>query len=506
MWTVAGQLLRWLFGKGISFVLILAVLVGAVWIGLEQGAAERLLVERSRLVTDVQLRDETVTGFRRQVERVLANADDLRRKLRFEEFELDYFRTSLGKKIQDEEARRDAIRRENPLKALIPFTDAWKQLRYQDALLSALRQFATANDDAMLRLRADPRWQQVEALARSAQDIEARIAGEQREIAAARARIAALTTDYDRILVKKETFDSVGSLVRGQVPLALAILVAAILVPVAIKLLCYFAIAPLAARFAPIHLLPDASGRYSAHPRAGNDPGHLSAVSMPILLAPGTELLVRPDFLQSTSTQDTKRTQWLLDARHPFTSLASGLFALIRIRAGGDAQPIVVSSTRDPLSEVGALELPAGSAVVCQPRALAGMVKPIGGAPRISRHWRLGSLHAWLTFQLRFLVFHGPCTLVLKGCRGIRVEDAQAQRMINQAATLGFSANLAYANRRCETFVAYWTGSEDLFNDVFVGSPGFFVYEEMPSLRRKSGVTGRGIEGILDAFLKVFGV
>ena len=48
------------------------------------------------------------------------------------------------------------------------------------------------------------------------------------------------------------------------------------------------------------------------------------------------------------------------------------------------------------------------------------MLKPAGAPANITRHWRLASLHAWLTLQLRYLVFHGPCQLLLKGCRGVR--------------------------------------------------------------------------------------
>ena len=87
----------------------------------------------------------------------------------------------------------------------------------------------------------------------------------------------------------------------------------------------------------------------------------------------------------------------------------------------------------------------------------------------------------------------------------IRIESAGTGRLINQAATLGFSADLAYANTRCETFVSYWTGKEELFNDLFTGE-GVYVYEEMPDLKRASGITGRGLEGFTDALLKVFGV
>ena len=74
------------------------------------------------------------------------------------------------------------------------------------------------------------------------------------------------------------------------------------------------------------------------------------------------------------------------------------------------------------------------------------------------------------------------------------------------ASALGFSANLEYRNTRCETFLSYLRGKESLFNDLFAGGPGCFVYEEMPAAGRRGGITGRGLEGLADAFLKAFGI
>lgn len=113
---------------------------------------------------------------------------------------------------------------------------------------------------------------------------------------------------------------------------------------------------------------------------------------------------------------------------------------------------------------------------------------------------------AWLTLQLRYLVFHGPAQLLIKGCRGIRVERAGSGRRINQAATIGFSANVEYSTSRCETFASYLMGNQELLNDGFSGEVGFYVYEELPNYGRRSGIAGRGLEGLTDSVLKVFGV
>ena len=289
--------------------------------------------------------------------------------------------------------------------------------------------------------------------------------------------------------------------IKSRIPPALAILAGILLLPVAIKALFYFVLAPLASRLPPIRILESADP-----PRL---PPAKSAVSASLEIPPGEELLVQPDFLQSSSQPALKRTRWFLNPRLPFASIASGMFALTSLAPEGmTSTRAVVSSQRDPFSEIGVVEIPAGAAMVVHPRSLAGVVKPVGGAARITRHWRLGSLHAWLTLQLRYLVFHGPMKLLLKGCRGVRAEAPQPHqpRLINQAATLGFSANLDYRTVRCETFVPYLRGHEALFNDLFAGGPGWFLYEEMPARDRRSGVTGRGLEGLTDAVLKAFGI
>jgi len=57
-----------------------------------------------------------------------------------------------------------------------------------------------------------------------------------------------------------------------------------------------------------------------------------------------------------------------------------------------------------------------------------------------------------------------------------------------------------------QSFISNLRGKEDLFNDEFAGGPGRYVYEEMPAGGRRTGVTGRGLEGAVDAVLKVFGI
>jgi uncharacterized protein (AIM24 family) len=289
---------------------------------------------------------------------------------------------------------------------------------------------------------------------------------------------------------------------------AIGILLAVTLAPIGIKAFWYWCIAPLIERRPPIRLLESAAVGRQALPAALSPDGpvrrKVSVVSQEVCLAEGEELLVHPDYLQSSAHRGRKDTRWLLDWRLPFTSIAAGMVALTRIRAAG-GEIFVVSSKNDPLAEIGVLPLAESESLVLQPRNLVGIVQPASRPIRIVRRWRFG-LSAWITFQFRYLIFEGPGTLLVQGCRGVRIEPSGSGRSIDQNATMGFSASLAYRPRRTETFGAYMLGVNGLFNDSFAGGPGYCVYEEMPYAGKRSGITGRGLEGLTDALLKVVGI
>ncbi len=352
------------------------------------------------------------------------------------------------------------------------------------------------------------------ALARARQERDAALSAFRRrqgaaELAArARARLApveqAAADERDALLAREAAladqvgdnwWDWISRPVRDVLPQALLILLGVILTPPAIKAVLYFVVAPAAGRRPPIRLRPGAPGVDGA--------GHASAVTLAVPLTPGHELLVRPDFLQSSPDSATKRTRWLFDWTMPFTSLAAGLTGLTAVR-GSDGRTVAVSAKDDPLAEVGRVDLGVGGAFVLQPRALVGLVQRADEPMRLTRHWRLG-VTAWLTLQLRFLVIHGPGIAIVQGTRGVRLEEAGAGRVSDQAGTLGFDAALAYSVTRSETFGAYLMGKAELFDDRFRGE-GRYLYEEMPRGRNGGTIWGRGLEGLSDAVLKLFGI
>jgi hypothetical protein len=229
-----------------------------------------------------------------------------------------------------------------------------------------------------------------------------------------------------------------------------------------------------------------------------------SGVSRRVVLEPGVELLIKPEYLQSSMNQARIDSVAVLSRAIPLGSLATGMIGLTRIRVA-TPQAATLSATQDMFDEVGIINIPEGTGLVFKPSNLIGVLQPEDRPVRIRRLWRLGHASAWLTLQLRFLVFEGPCALVVKGARGVAIEPAQSGRRIAGAATMGWSPGLHYSVRRSETFLAYLTGKQSLFNDGFSGD-GKIVYEQMPRAGSKGGVLGRGLEGLGDGLLKVLGL
>lgn len=275
-------------------------------------------------------------------------------------------------------------------------------------------------------------------------------------------------------------------------------------VPAAIRTIFYYILAPLAARAAPVVIDKRASSVLSATGN-GHGNGLVSGVSIRLTLVPEQELLIRPEYCQSQSEGITAKTKVLFDWSYWLPSIAAHLWMLNRLRAER-ATDVVLSSTIDPLEEMALWEIKSGTAFVMQARGLVGVLYNREQRPRIRSHWRLGTLHAWLTLQLRYLSFEGPATLVVKGCRGVRIETASAGRTISQDATLGFSAHAVYSTVRSKPFLPYALGRQALLHDRFAGRDAYYLYEEIPRNARPGYRKSNPLEVLLDAGLKALGI
>lgn len=327
-------------------------------------------------------------------------------------------------------------------------------------------------------------------------------ADHQKQIAANQSEIGMLESRREELLdsAGKTPTQRLVIATRNVLPLALWTLLGIILSPIAIKAFLYFGVAPLISRTKPVVVLPACGADVQASP---------SAISTPITLDQGDELIVHSDYLQVSAAGSGRRTRWIFSWRMPFTSIAAGLYMMVSVRnRNQDQTKVTVSPKKDLYDMITDVMIPEGSAMVIYPRSLVGIVMKQGKAPRITRHWKLGNLYSWITFQFRYLVIHGDSRILMKGCRGVRAERVETTKptMQDQLSTLGFTANLAYSAIRCETFLDYLLGRDELFNDKFSNADGFHFTEEVPNPKRKAGLFGRGLEGVLDGLLKAFGI
>lgn len=396
---------------------------------------------------------------------------------------------ALERRIAAIERRYPTLTRVESVPVIEDFVGPWQELqRTRAARDQAGRQLARRRAAEASVLRADRKFRE----ARSAM-VEA----------APPTRLLDDRIRGKRAELSRNAATMIWDAVRPVIGWALWIMAAIMLVPPAIKAFWFFVIAPIAARLAPIRIRPDLEGEIGW--AADGDGKVGTAVSRRVTIGPSEELLIKPEYLQSSINDARIDTGILLNRKFLFASLATGLAGLTRIRADREAT-VSLAAAQDLIDEVGIIRIAEGSAMVFQPRNLVGVLQHIGRPLRIESVWRTGHLSSWLTLQLRFLVFHGPCALVVKGARGVALEPAAHGRRIAGAATMGWSAGLAYSVRRSETFFAYLTGKQSLFNDSFEGADGRIVYEQMPRAGARGGFWGRGLEGLGEGMMKIVGL
>ncbi|MFA6072179.1 MAG: hypothetical protein WC810_26740, partial [Janthinobacterium sp.] len=396
--------------------------------------------------------------------------------------------------LQHNLAQRQQLEAQHPVAARLPGSDAYAQLSQLEAEGQRLRE---------INLQAYRAW--------LAQRARSNNAARPAPFAIDGAALAGALAPVQTAIATSEAQLARNWIARWRapmldvVPTAALLVLSAILLPGVIKAFFYFVLAPLAARLPALSVARELQAGDASLPLPPWGASRISAVSQALLLQPGQQMLIHPAYLQSSPVSSTKRTQWLLDWRFPFTSLAAGMVVLTHLHSDVPAS-VTISASDDPLLEIAVVHLPAGSALVFQPRGLVGLICDANQPLAISSHWRLGSLHAWLTLQLRFIVFRGPVTLIVRGCRGVRLERAGQGRSISQSATLGFSTDVLYSTMRSETFLPYLRGQQALLNDRFDGDNGVYLYEETPRHGKQPGKAGSWFEGFTDAILKVFGI
>lgn len=283
------------------------------------------------------------------------------------------------------------------------------------------------------------------------------------------------------------------------------IMLALIGVPIAYKVFKYYGVAPLVTWARPVRLEPPREDEW-LRPHFGE-----SRPAISFELQPDEELFIRERYLQGNSDDVGKQTRWLFNWRYPFTSLASGLYLLVRYyqKDPERASPcrVTLSSQVDATEELAVVDLPPGARVALRPSFLAGLAFKKGGDVKLRSFWVFNRLQSWVTFRFRYIVIEGPVKLFFAGQRGIQVEEVSGDMSgfrINSNQTIAFPTALQYRSWRAETFMSYFCGRNPLFDDFFSGD-GWIVNQQVFSEKHKDKAP-RFWDAALNAVGKVFGL
>jgi uncharacterized protein (AIM24 family) len=159
-------------------------------------------------------------------------------------------------------------------------------------------------------------------------------------------------------------------------------------------------------------------------------------------------------------------------------SYAAGLSVVTRIEGGvSEAGAIVQATLASPVdsdSYLMEVKLEGHPGFVFHPRHLVAVT----GDVRLFTVWRLFSVHAWMTGQLRYIGVRGTGRCVLEGFGDVVAQTVgEGTSKIEQSLLVGFDGRLRYSTARTETFLPYFLGRTPLVDDVFAG-PGVYVWQK----------------------------
>jgi len=239
--------------------------------------------------------------------------------------------------------------------------------------------------------------------------------------------------------------------------------------PTARKLVLFYFFAPRIERRRAVRL----AGELESLPSLGQ-----SRTIVETSLWPGETARVRKRYLLAVDEAVIRKSQWLLSWRFPMMSMLSGFVHDVNLhnaRAGREYR-LAFAHHKNPENEMAVVQLPEGGSLVVRPSFLAGVILPPGKKLEVRLRWQFFRWQSWLTGQLRFLEFKGPCRLVVVGRPGLRAErlikgddNVQPTCRTSRDKMIGFTPNLEYRLIRTTRFWNYYRWNQRLFDAYFVG-------------------------------------
>ena len=242
------------------------------------------------------------------------------------------------------------------------------------------------------------------------------------------------------------------------------IVVALLLAPYFQRTLWYFVGMRLVERAPAIQLVPpEAPGTLSVSP---------AVRTLEFDLPKGVVLRARPGHVRPVELGAS--TDLFYSWQAPFLSYAAGLTLLTRLGGDDRSRRLSLFSPTHPDLYVARADLVAHPGLVLHPGQIVGVLGDI----ELRTAWRLFSLHAWSTRQLRFVTFAGTGTVFLQGRGDLRAERVEGgPERVEERLVVGFDARLGLRTRRTATFLPYLLGITPLTEDAFEGT-GVYLWQK----------------------------
>jgi uncharacterized protein (AIM24 family) len=473
---------------------------------LADAAAQRPVVEQQvmRFRAELQRREARTEQLRRELETLAANElANLRQNV--ESFEaslrdVEERREKLVADLRDAEASEaEYCESWNPLKRWLCREVSERVGRTRAAIEPLLAEVAAAHDGVVQQLHgareALRRYEELPVDQRGtttdAQRLRAELSEQLHELAIDR---QALTEAEANLVVAQRAEASPWMWVMRQmqeVAWPLGFIVAMVMVlPWVQRTFFYFVVMPWVERAPPLTLVENGGGRLTFGK---------GVRTLEVALSDGDVCRARADYVRPVSGKTG--SQWLFDWRAPFVSYAAGLSVLTRIEGESDGRVVAtLASPSDSDSYLLDVHLDEHPGFVFHPRHLVAVV----GRVELFTVWRLFSVHAWLTGQVRYIGVRGTGRCVLEGFGDILVQGtSEKPSKIEQELLVGFDARLRYSTARTEAFLPYFLGRTPLVDDVFSGE-GRYVWQKNTRNRPES-VGERLFELFFGAVSKLLG-
>lgn len=206
-------------------------------------------------------------------------------------------------------------------------------------------------------------------------------------------------------------------------------------------------------------------------------------------LWPGESARVRLRYLKSVDEGLARESKLIMSWRFPVISLLSGFVHDVNFknaRAGRDYR-LAFAHHKNPEHQMAVVHVPENSSIVVRPSFLAAVVLPPGQKLCVRRRWQLFRWQAWLTGQLCFLEFAGPCRLVVAGRPALRAERLTTQENGSTSSCrtsvdkiIGFTPGLEYRLVRSPRFWNYYRWEAPLFDAHFSGVGFILIQNHLP--------------------------